>query len=351
LNHHHILNIESVGLRSILDRAHRLDWALAVPVGLSVTLGLLGARLALRVPTPLSLFLGGTFAVWSLAFWAALRGGRGGVYRRVAQWLAPWLVAVGLILGAVQRVDRAGWLWYRLTGYDAVWPEAPGDRAGWSAARFLAHYPTFAPDPADPARVTLPPGPHDFGETVVVPRGVGLTIAPGAVLRFGAGRSLVAYGPVTARGTAERPIVFTARNAGPSVFAHVRFEHARYAQVDGELFTGALSLHRTDAEIAHGAFGPLFGKDAIYVRDAKVDIHDNVVRDAFKDGLDIDGGRGTVRHNRFIDCGDEGIDLSGDLDVEVVDNVVLDARGGRIAAERGLAAILAANRLGYAGSE
>lgn len=339
----------------------RADWAVIVPVMAAAGLAIWGAHLALGVPKPLALVLSGTFLAWTVAFWSFSRRGQRSVYARVAGWLAPWAIGVATFLAVVYRVDRAGWLWFRLTGYDTTWPEDLADQSSLAAGEFLARHPDFVADPQSPGAARLPPGSYDLWDTVVVPRGVTLTIEPGAELRFGAGRSLVAYGPIIARGTADRPIVFTARtpwlkwgavavvDAGPSVFEHVRMAHGREARVNGLDLTGALTLWRADAEVAHSALGPLFGKDAIYVREGRIDIHDNEVRQARKDGLDLDGGRGVVRGNRFVDCGDEGIDLSGDLDVEVRDNTVLDDRGGRIAAEVDEAAIAGRNVLGFSG--
>ncbi len=360
MNNPHALKLEPPPASASARSRRRVDWALAVPVLLSVGLALAGARLALHVPDPLLAFLGVTFLVWSLVFWS-LGPGRhpGAVHRRTAAWLGPWLAAAVLALGLVYWVDRAGWLWFRLTGYNTQWPEDLAAAIDLGRADFLARHPAFQADPRDPARILLPSGRHDFGDTVVVPRGVALEIAPGAVLRFGAGRSLIAYGPLAARGTAQDPIVFTARHpwlkwgvvgvvgAGPAVFEHTRFEHGRQARVNAEDFVGGLSLVGTEAEIADSRFGPMFGKDALYVRGGAVDIHDNVIQDAFKDGIDFDGGGGELRANRFVDCGDEGIDLSGELDLEVRDNVVFDDRGGRIAAEQGLDELLSHNEVGF----
>jgi polygalacturonase len=200
---------------------------------------------------------------------------------------------------------------------------------------------------------------YDFQETVVIPAGVMLTIEPGAVLRFGAGRSLVAYGPVQARGTAAVPIQFTARrkwlkwgavvvvSSGRSVFEHVRFEHGRWALLDQIEFPGTLSIYGGDVEISNSIFQQTYGKDAVNVREANAVIRNNLVRDAHKDGLDFDGGRGMVFGNVFVDCGDEGIDLAGDYDLQVFDNQIFDSSGGRVEADQGRDVILERNVFGY----
>jgi hypothetical protein len=198
---------------------------------------------------------------------------------------------------------------------------------------------------------------------VVFPAGSALTIEPGATIRFGAGCSLVSYSPLIAQGTAAAPIVFTAYNpwfkwgvvaavdAGHAVFEHALVAHARQAVVNGVDLPGGVSLVNTNVDVRFCRFTEMFGKDALYVRRGNVLIRDNCVQNASKDGLDLDGGSGLVCNNRFVDCGDEGIDLSEDENIEARDNTVLDADGGRVAADHGLDRLRAANTLGYSGGE
>jgi hypothetical protein len=112
-------------------------------------------------------------------------------------------------------------------------------------------------------------------------------------------------------------------------------------------FSGSLSLIESQVKITHSRFQKLFGKDAVYIRQGQVLIRDNIFQDVFKDGLDLDGGAGKITRNRFINCGDEGIDLSENFEVQVFDNLILGQRGGRIAADNNLEEIKALNSLGY----
>lgn len=309
-------------------------------------------RVAGDAPKPLLLTLALAFAVIALGALASRRA------PGPALLLLCWAGLCAAFLAALHRADRAGWNWTLATGFETALDEDLRDRVGLAAAELVSRDARFAPDPRRPGGLVLRRGVHDVAETIVVPAGVPLAIEPGTVLRFAAGRSLVAYGPVQARGTAAEPIVFTARHpwlkwgvvavvgGGRSRFEHVRVEHARWARVNGLDLPGALSFLESDVELSRSEIARVFGKDALYVRGGRVVARDNVVRDAVRDGLDVDGGSGIVAGNRFLDCGDEAIDLSGRYRIEVVDNEILDADGGRVAAGADLDAIRSRNTFG-----
>jgi hypothetical protein len=275
-----------------------------------------------------------------------------------------WIVVTSLLFGTTFWVDRGGWIWFRMTGYNVTISEDRSHARDMSVPDFLRRNPEFEVTQAGTHELTLR-GTHVFDRTIIVPRGTTLVIEPGSELRFGAGSSMISYGAVRASGTREEPIRFTANRAllkwgsigvvgngaGGSVFEHTYFEHGRQAKVNGIDFRGCLSIIGGEVTIRHSSFTQLFGKDAVYVLDGSVNIHDNFFKDTFKDGLDLDGGRGTVHQNRFVDCGDEGIDLSQNEHIQVYDNVIVDERGGRFGADQKVDEIRTRNRFGHSGSD
>jgi len=343
--------------------AGRSQLKLAVLVTPSVLLMLGAAGLVGGVPKSLLILVGVIFLGWSAVFWGLNRRTARSAGRQISQLILAWIATTGLLLGGVYYVDRAGWLWFQLTGYDVTLAEELADRVDLSVAEFTDRHPFFSVDSQDSTRLVLRKGEYDVDETIVVPRGSSLTIEPGAVLRFRAGRSLISYSPILARGTETEPILFTAQQpwlkwgvigivqAGQSIFEHVQFEHGRQAWVNNVEFFGGLSLIETDVEIAHSQFLNAFGKDAVYVRQGQVLIRDNLFQETYKDCLDLDGGAGEISHNQFINCGDEGIDLSQNDQVRVFDNKILDPRGGRMSADTHLEEIKSLNTLGYSGDE
>lgn len=348
---------------TMIRMKQRLNLRLAIPVTAGVYLVLAALRLVGQIPLTFAAVIGLLFLLHSAVFWWIAPRTLGPLSlatatRQVGALLFSGFLWMALLFGSLYWIDRGGWLWFQVTGFNTVLAEDLPDRADVAVDDFVERHPSFAIDPDDPGGLILPSGVHEWDETVVVPRGTRLKIEAGTEVRFGAGRSLVSYSPIMARGTAQEPIRFTARNrwlkwgavgvvaAGPSLFEYVIFEHGRQALVNGVNLYGALSIIEADVEIRNSEFTDLHGRDGVNVQHGDVLVQDNVFRELQWDGLDLDGGSGRVSGNRFVNCGDEGIDLGDNAGVVVVDNTVLDPRGGRISADHNLEEILSQNTLG-----
>jgi hypothetical protein len=288
-------------------------------------------------------------------------GSVNGFLKRLAILLFGWIIVSIIVFATAFVIDRSGWLWFKLTGYYTVLSEDYSHQVSLSAHDFVQEHPAFVFSPQNPIDLILPKGDFVFRESIVVPRGHKLIIQPGAHLRFGAGRSLISYSPVIARGTAEEPISFTALHpwykwgvigvvdADGSIFEYAHLENGREAIVNGIDFLGGLSLVESNTEIRRSTFEHMFGKDAVHVYQSEVLIRDSLFQDAYKDCLDLDAGKGEISSNQFLNCGDEGIDLSENFEVAVFDNLVLGPKGGRISADNNLEEIIPLNTLGVTG--
>jgi hypothetical protein len=323
--------------------------------------GMLLAREVFALPKPLVITLGICFVVTIIVPGGERAGGRR-VGFQIARLLGTWAILAALVLTGVHEFDRGGWIWFQITGYNGSIPEHLNGLANRAITDFVRDHPQFQIDPADPTRLVLPAGQHWFPTTVVVPRGSELVIRPGAHVELGAGASVVCYRRLTALGTSEQPITLAPRNswlkwgvlavidAPAATLAHVHLAHARQATANGLDLPGGLSVINTDCDIHDCRFTSMFGKDAVYVRNARATIRHNEVTWAYKDGIDLDGSQGELVGNLLVDCDDEGIDLSDDSLVDVRQNTIRDRHGGRIAA-RDLDRIRVANVLEFSHRE
>ena len=346
-------------LRRFLRRQAGVSLRLLLGLAAATFLALVATRVLLDLPKSILAVAAALFLFCSGVFVLVGRHLQGSLPFRIAGLYLTWIGLAATLFWTAFQLDRSRWFYYALTGFDISRSEEKSHLANVPVRGFLAYNKSFTLDPKSPDTIVLPRGEHVFDHTIVVPRDTRLRIEAGATLRFADGAALISYSPVYALGSESAPILFTSRGhlrkwgavgivgGGLSVFEHVRFENGRHARVNGTDFFGTLSLIGTDVEIRHAQFLHLRGKDAVYVRGGRVEIHDNLFEDVRRDGLDLDASSGSVRRNRFVDCGDDGIDVGQAGALEIVDNTILDSRGGSIEADSAMDQLKVRNTLGY----
>ena len=273
----------------------------------------------------------------------------------VVRFILLWIFINAFLLFAMYNFDVIVWIGFILTGDDIILKENFHGLVDIPIDGFLEQNKIFSLDAGNSSRIVLEKDVYDIDKTIIIPSGTHLIIEPGTKLRFRIGRSLVSYSPITAIGTSDEPIQFVSRNkwlrwgavglvnTGKSVFENVRFERGSRTLVNDREFYGSLNFHETDAEITKSQFLNLFGEDGVHIRGGDVLIRDNLFRDTFNDCLDVDGAKGIIAQNQFLNCGDEGIDISENYGLNVFDNAVIGAEGLSISADNDLERIKSLN--------
>lgn len=246
---------------------------------------------------------------------------------------------------------------FKLTGKEIELGEDFRHLVDFPIEDFSSSIMLFSIDPDNSTHILIKKDTYNINKTIVVPAGTHLTIEAGSVLIFNQGASLISYSPITARGTKSEPILFVARDnespwgvvglveADKSVFDYVKFENGNTALVNHQNFPGSLSLVGTDAEITNSEFLNISGKDGVWVSRGVVTIMGNIFKDNRADCLDLDFGSGEISNNEFINCGDEGIDLMENYNLDVFNNLVVRAGDTAIDADNNLEKILELNTI------
>ncbi|MBI5434686.1 MAG: right-handed parallel beta-helix repeat-containing protein [Planctomycetes bacterium] len=161
--------------------------------------------------------------------------------------------------------------------------------------------------------------------TLVVRRGESLTIEPGARLVLGPNVSVLAYGRVTAKGTAEAPITFVnaeprkpwgslalqGEGANRSEFEHVRFEGGGGALLDRVEYTGMVCVHNAhDVHFRACTFDSnLRCDDMIHADVADLFLIGCRFQNANGDAIDYDVSGGEVRNCTIDASANDGCDF------------------------------------------
>jgi hypothetical protein len=213
--------------------------------------------------------------------------------------------------------------------------------------------------------VHLGPGTVAVEATRVFEVGQPVEIAPGTTLVMGRDASLIFRGRLTARGTAEAPIHFVARDKrwggiallGPatagSEISHFTLARGSMPEWDDGIFSGTLCVHDTrDVRVTEGRFEDDKSRDAVLhaayveglalesleIRGARGDAFDlelvqGTVRRALvvgagQEALDLMTSRVAVSDSRFLDCGGNGISAGQDSQLDLRDTLVAGASVG-----------------------
>ena len=141
----------------------------------------------------------------------------------------------------------------------------------------LAKYPFLSASP-NGDQLLISPGVWDIQGDLVIPENVTLQVAPGTVLRFEPGAVLLAQGAVNLLGTANDPILFTAKdsekgwggvvviNAGKeSLWKYAKIEQTHGIARQGWILTGGITFFASDITLDHAIIGNNQTEDAINV--------------------------------------------------------------------------------------
>lgn len=199
---------------------------------------------------------------------------------------------------------------------------------------FVAQYPEFR---LTKEGLFLPSGTYRFSETIIVPYGTSLTIAPATRILMGEDASFVTYSPLTMEGTEVFPIqvaplterawgVFAVMNTkeASSTIMHANFEGGGEAEINGAYISGMLALHNANGSVDSVRIARTTGDDGINVKTGYVTVTNTEFIENVQDGIDIDfpDPRSTVSYSTFIDNGGDSIDLSW-CDCILTDNIII----------------------------
>lgn len=179
----------------------------------------------------------------------------------------------------------------------------------------------------------------EITKDLVIPKGITLQIAPGTVVTFAEGVSLISYGHVIAQGTKKQPITFTAidpkkpwgvvailQEGAHGIFDYTIFEYGSDAKTNNRVYaSGMLSGYYSDVTVTNSIFrysNRNGGDDAVNIKYGKAVIQGNRFYENEYDGLDLDFVKkgSIVSGNSFEKNGNDGMDISGTTDLIIKNN-------------------------------
>ncbi|KKQ38826.1 MAG: hypothetical protein US54_C0002G0014 [Candidatus Roizmanbacteria bacterium GW2011_GWA2_37_7] len=176
---------------------------------------------------------------------------------------------------------------------------------------------------------------------LIIPKGIILEIQPGSKIKFDKNTSLISYGKVIAKGKNGDPIIFTpidpdkpwgvvalVQEDASGIFDHTIFEYGNDATTKNRVYaSGMLSGYYSDVTITNSIFryaNLRAGDDAVNIKYGKAVIQNSRFYENSYDAMDLDFVKqgSIVSGNLFEDNGNDGIDISGTVDLVIKDNLI-----------------------------
>jgi len=172
-------------------------------------------------------------------------------------------------------------------------------------------------------KIHVKKGVHTIKENTIIPAGYELHFEKGAEIIFENGASLLSYSSVYCNGTSKKMVKFTSgkgnQGGGLLVIKAPKKSMLNYTQFKGLgnphtsrwSTTGAVSFYESNVELNNCEFLDNQSEDGLNVVRAQFMMEKCLFQNTFSDAFDADFCQGEILDSKFINCGNDGIDVSG----------------------------------------
>lgn len=186
--------------------------------------------------------------------------------------------------------------------------------------------------------ILIKPGSWVVNKTMILPRGYRVICGPGTRLNLADASMILSYSPLEFTGSEDLPILIHSENstgqglavlsAGKrSVLDYVMFDNLSNPAYQGWELTGAVTFYESDVQISHCQFIENRSEDGLNLIRSEFGIANSLFSGTSSDALDADFCKGQITATSFINCGNDGIDVSGSV-IEV-ERVFINGSGDK----------------------
>ncbi|WP_279250366.1 CotH kinase family protein [Candidatus Marimicrobium litorale] len=176
-------------------------------------------------------------------------------------------------------------------------------------------------------------GSHEISESLEVDKGWSVVLAEGSSLALIDGATLKIRGPLYIQGTEEDPVtievtpspeyndagawggILVSQSPRRSRIQHAVLRGAGSATLanrqDYYGITGCLTFYESDVDIVDSTFSDMHCEDALNIVRSNFTISHTTIERPRADGFDSDFSHGELRDSRFLDTGNDAVDISG----------------------------------------
>ncbi|NQT22280.1 MAG: CotH kinase family protein [Candidatus Omnitrophica bacterium] len=174
----------------------------------------------------------------------------------------------------------------------------------------------------DEKRISIIPGEWALSENLIIPDGYTVVCFENTTLNLLNRAKVLSYSPFEFIGTKEYPIlIYSEDSTGEgivvmckgrkSILKNVVFKNLGVPVEPGWGITGAVSFYESPVELYQCKFIGNRAEDTLNVIRSEFIIDGTLFTQTFSDAFDSDFGKGKITNCSFLQCGNDGIDISG----------------------------------------
>jgi hypothetical protein len=187
-------------------------------------------------------------------------------------------------------------------------------------------------------RIFIKPGEWSVDKNLIIPRGYRVICGEGTKINLAKAAMILSYSALDFKGSEDFPIVIHSKDSTgqgiavlntreTSMMEYVTFDNLSNPSQKGWVLTGAVTFYESPVHISHCQFIGNRCEDAINVFRSDYTIDRSLFRQTQSDAFDADFANGKITSSSFINCGNDGIDISGSI--AEIENIFIDGAGDK----------------------
>ena len=183
--------------------------------------------------------------------------------------------------------------------------------------------------------ITFLSGEYELQEHLRIPADFQIIVEKGFNLDMVNNASIVSYSKFICNGSKEAPIKFYSSDANgggilisntheKSVLNYCVFSNLSFPSIGNWSLSGAVNFNESDVEISNSTFEKNRSEDGLNIIRSGFKMENVNFKDTQSDAFDGDFVKGTLSNSSFVNCGNDGIDVSGS-ELEVTNVEVINS--------------------------
>ena len=171
-------------------------------------------------------------------------------------------------------------------------------------------------------KIEVLPGTWQVEEPLITPEGYSFHAGPGTTIDLVSSALLLVRGPLVWEGTPAAPIhIHSSDDTGQGLVVmhteqtsrlkHVAFENLSSVDQHAWRLTGGCDIYEAPVELGHASFASNRSEDALNIVRTSFSMDSVRFHNTYSDAFDADFTTGRISNSSFVDCTNDGIDISG----------------------------------------